>query len=778
MTISRTVKNIPQFASWIALFGLFLYLALNCSPKTVVPSLNFDDGWIRAINYLSFSNFVPGRDYNFMYGPIDFVFRCIKQQPNEFLASCFFIFQYSATGWALWFYRKLYAPWSFVLFSVALIIAGFAIHGDRRTPAVDEYVPLLTLIMLLSVSKKVTGKTMIFSVILSAFFAGLTSFIKFDLTMLIAASLLFNVMDSILIAPKHRNNSALIICLTYAVCSIAIAWNIFRGLANAMHWILTLLSISEAYKNFWGHDSPNKTLFFFSSAVVLIFIFLAVLAFKKKDQLASILLILMPSLLLGYLHGFIVEDLWHILCFLKYVLLATAILLLYSNRRIYLCVLIPLFLLTMQLIACGDSIEQSWWAQSDKASRLESLKLPREFFSHQIGENNTVFYDGVPSNMMWCFANDLPYKPNPILTSSLAACRVLDDRMTNYFIGNSAPDFIFCEFFAFAQKHMFFETPSTWRALLFGYNLDNYSDQKQVILLRKNLLRKLPLLSPISTFICQPHTWYPVPYSSGPLYCSLNLELTPLGKIYNLFKGPEADLVVKYRNGQIQRFRVAPAVSNSGILINYLPLDLAALKDLFLKRCENDVTEFELTGNGINFYKHPTNCLWLLDKHYTVKPDLKPDPSPQDKQICNDDHQRFSITNLSNDQILLKNADNSSAARSLHALGGDPNTIIFSKEKDELIEFSYSVLDNQTLDSAELVFLQIDQSPMIKMSSRRLLYDEAGLMQTREMLTGGFTLAIKASDIKNGLHTVTLIIEGTDGHFYRVKNANKFFVDN
>jgi len=109
---------------------------------------------------------------------------------------------------------------------------------------------------------------------------------------------------------------------------------------------------------------------------------------------------------------------------------------------------------------------------------------------------------------------------------------------------------------------MFFETPAAWRAICEQYQLYKFDPGKQVLLLAKKPGATISPIKAISVFACKNKQWQLVPVYDQMLYCSFNFKLNYLGWLCKLFyKIPAIFLNLRYANGQIQSFKLMPAIS-------------------------------------------------------------------------------------------------------------------------------------------------------------------------------------------------------------------------
>jgi hypothetical protein len=57
-----------------------------------------------------------------------------------------------------------------------------------------------------------------------------------------------------------------------------------------------------------------------------------------------------------------------------------------------------------------------------------------------------------------------------------------------------------------------------------------------------------------------------------------------------------------YDNGIIQSYRIIPETAADGLLINYIPMNIKDLNNIFMGNSDNSVISFKISGPGVFYY--------------------------------------------------------------------------------------------------------------------------------------------------------------------------------
>jgi len=106
-------------------------------------------------------------------------------------------------------------------------------------------------------------------------------------------------------------------------------------------------------------------------------------ALRAKEKLAYIGISLLPSILLGFKHGFVLGELWHVASFYKYTLAVIALLFLYSRRWLDVVLLSIPFVCIFNCVSMVDYFYKLSLFPVNNPERLASMQLSKEFLPSQ-----------------------------------------------------------------------------------------------------------------------------------------------------------------------------------------------------------------------------------------------------------------------------------------------------------------------------------------------------------------------------------------------------------
>jgi len=209
---------------------------------------------------------------------------------------------------------------------------------------------------------------------------------------------------------------------------------------------------------------------------------------------------------------------------------------------------------------------------------------------------------------------------------------------------------------------------------------------------------------------------------------------------------PAIYLNVKYNDGTLESYRFAPSVSYDGLLVNYLPQDMEALKLLLSKKSNKYVTEFEITGPGTAYFNNKIETEIYRQKNVEIKA-LSASKNPMDKKDFPASKNNFWT------QLSFSNQKD----RDIPALEKAGEIASFSQSKTELLMVNVRLFDKATLTIPQKVFLQVDNDSLIKTSSR-LHFEETRSFPSINLTTSSFRTGLDTSKLAKGMHTIKVIV--------------------
>jgi hypothetical protein len=243
-----------------------------------------------------------------------------------------------------------------------------------------------------------------------------------------------------------------------------------------------------------------------------------------------------------------------------------------------------------------------------------SLKLPDSVGEKVKGKTIDI--------MPWEFsivpANDLDWKPRPVIQSYAAYTKKLDD-INDKHLADFPRDFIFYHFLSIDGRHPFFDEPKTFSRVICNYQPDSIPDAFSI----HKRLAPYYLLDRQNTSRCNDNgtgetsqiPWnspYELPSRANSITrANIEIEYSLLGKIVKtLFRIPPVYMKVNYLDGTNARFRIVQDNSANGPIVSPLP------------RNEQEITAF-LQGKlspQVKSIQFEVSDPWLFHRNITITP--------------------------------------------------------------------------------------------------------------------------------------------------------------
>jgi hypothetical protein len=204
------------------------------------------------------------------------------------------------------------------------------------------------------------------------------------------------------------------------------------------------------------------------------------------------------------------------------------------------------------------------------ARDLAPLRLPEPLAAPlRSGETGV---DALPWDLALLPANGLRWVPNPVLQLYGAYTRPLDQRAARHFAGSRAPDVVLATFAALEQRHLLWDTPATWQAVLAAYEPAWELPERDLLALRRRPVPRAWSWRPLGRRAARPGEWIPVPATGGYLFADVEVEPTPVARLTALaFRPAPVRLEVAFADGRTRRWRVLTDTAPGGLLVAPLP---------------------------------------------------------------------------------------------------------------------------------------------------------------------------------------------------------------
>jgi hypothetical protein len=239
--------------------------------------------------------------------------------------------------------------------------------------------------------------------------------------------------------------------------------------------------------------------------------------------------------------------------------------------------------------------------------------------------------DVFPWELTYLPANDLPWNPSLVMQQYSAYTHSLDQAMAERLGSQSGPSALLLEFIGLNGRNMLLDTPLAFRRILAAYELVETDYSRNLLWIRRRLNR--PALTDNLRFGDSTRMrfaeWVTPPKSTGKLFAQFFIRSNTAGFIRKiLWKTPPVYLRLQYENGETAEFRMLPATASGGVLINYLPRSLQDLADLLSGYAFNKVARFQIFGPGTSSYQQDFEVKWISDNSPFVDYSHVPRGSP------------------------------------------------------------------------------------------------------------------------------------------------------
>lgn len=530
-------------ACWLGLV-LFLFPGVGSSlGRGLEPS------WAYAVNALSFTDRLPGRDVAFTYGPLGWLFAPAKLGHHLLFALLFWLGLHALFALALARFLGRAETFGAVVLTLFLLAAHTLGLGA-------DYGLVLTLGMLLIPDLfEATPRRVPWAPAVAAALAIVFGLIKLSFG-LSAVALLGSFVLVAFVRRQPGRGRLLASAAGGAAAALAVAVPVcFGNVGNAWRWLGLQGELARGYAA--GMAVPASVEDLASGVAALgLFAWLFLRARAKGSGLAGLWAMFLLPVWLGFQHGFIRGDAAHTVAFFPFMLGvialglpwargpvekratgATALLLALLAAA---CVLrfggVPV--LTGQLgdvlagarglrnlsAALHPAALQRRVAQAQEQALVPS-RLPEGFVAPVRAAGLRV--DVLPWELSYLPANDLRWVPSPTLQLYATLTRRLDVLTARHFAGAAAPDLLLAQGDSIDGRNLLWDTPATWRAIHAAYELDPRRLAPDLLVLRR---RPHPLrwhLEPRGESSVPADRWLNVPNAPPGSWTFAALDLSP-----------------------------------------------------------------------------------------------------------------------------------------------------------------------------------------------------------------------------------------------------------
>jgi hypothetical protein len=624
----------PGLRSRLALAAAWLALVLITWPGFFnTLGVGLDPSWAWAINTLPRTDFLPGRDVVFTYGPLGWLLMpaAVGDHVRRALLFRLVLHVFFAVGLA----RALRGVSPARGFAFAgLFVASFALGLLLEARLV--LIVALLLAPELQAPRKVPWAPAAAGA-LAAFYV----LLKLNLG-LTAGVLVFAFCALLLLRRRPGALRATLAALAGGVATVLTAVPlVFGPPGNFLRWLGLESEIVRGYAA--GMRLPAAPVDLVAGLLALaLFVGLCLHALRLRGGAGDLWAMLLAPSWFAFQHGFIRADA-HIAAFFPFLIAAVALGLLFVRGEAELRagggVAMALLLLAIPFsmrfagpsnLAGVDFVlgvrgwENLTWStrpaelerllQRVQRNMLRPLRLPRELAAPVRRADLGV--DVLPWDLSYLAANDLRWVPNPTLQLYATYTSRLDAMAAEHFAGPRSPDLLFVDYIGIDGRDMLWDAPAAWRSILAGYEPD--PERKAPFIVARRRERPLTWrLEPVGEARVKERQWVEVPAAVPGewIFAEIHLEPSPTGRIERLLLGVPPVYVQTVDDQHRRRIvRILPETAGGGLLMSPASRNLGDLGAIWYRQPERRVLRFRIGGPGLRCFRGDVRVRWMAGR--------------------------------------------------------------------------------------------------------------------------------------------------------------------
>jgi hypothetical protein len=614
------------------------YLAVACLLVISFPgyfhaiNVGLDPSWIYAINYLTQTDYVSGRDFVHTFGPLGYLLQPLDIGSNltEAVAFRLVIHGVFAACLLLCAYRAK------TVWPVLAFVVGYAISMVAVITLEYSYQLLVVESLVFCVSIVETRLWRVSAILCGALAASML-FMKFGIG-IAAAAILASAMTVWILGSRLGTWRVLVAAGGSYLAVMAVLSAHYLGSAQVFAaWFARSLNMADGFTVAQSIEGSRRFLLL-ALLSLAVYAWLVIALFRQNSPLRYVALVFAVAMFLAFKHGF-VRVYGHERNFFPFLLAAISVVALNMTTAREAWTVIPAYLLVLgfampigayysatldlppsyrtligqegfeNIASTVHLAETRRKLALESARNLASRPLPGGWKDVVDAHHGTV--DVLPWELSYVFANNFAWKPNVTLQLFNSYTPLFDRWNADHFLQGNAPDFLIVEFLAIDGRHLLLDTPAVTRSILRNYAPDKVETARNLALLAR---RPQPLdedPAALGGGTVRPGEWIDVPRTDRLLFGSLDMSLSPVGIVTKaLFRIPPVYLDVVYASERQASYRITPEVAKEGLLLNYLPATAPEFFEL-LKGCAGDrVTKFRITGPGAGYYRQSVDLRW------------------------------------------------------------------------------------------------------------------------------------------------------------------------
>ena len=607
---------------------LFLYLGLVLCPIAyLAPSdKTVDNTWYFALNYVAAHHLVMGQDIAWTWGPLFYLLFPFDIGNNLARGLVFQAAWWIVTIAVLWdlFFRGGFPLRNLAVFSILIGLSTVDYHQLQYPGNLLLYPALILLVHF-----RLRGGFVRYLTALAII--GLMPLMQIFGVLVVVGVIAGVIVDLLLRGWRGATLDvalAVTVPAAIAVMCCQFALGSFHAAASNLVWSLELTRGYSVAMSIFG---PRVELVAALEAIVLLVAALFLLMRRDREKAQFFSLALVIPVLMNLKHGFVRQDVPHIVEFFCFLALALALVTLAIplNQRftsVNTAVVLLLFAILWQDYAASNDLGGAivsvtgvrtpsvvWNAlrfnhlrrrldAEARGSYSSDKRIEREIKSI-VGHEPVAFISDVYSNAL---LDDLNLVLFPVLQRYSAYTPYLD-QLDAAWIKNKGPRFLIFDGTAIDGRHPWTESPATWTEVYRWYNTRMLGGHH--LLLQRRTEPRFTQLKPVAHQTAHFNEDLAMPTSPDPVFWTMQCPFSRTGKLRALLaRVPPVMMDVNGTDGRTRSFRVLLPVLGAPSLGNYLPSTLAEFAQVLTERDDRDFSVAKLAFRSLGKSAYRQDC--------------------------------------------------------------------------------------------------------------------------------------------------------------------------
>ena len=596
-------------------YSALIYAALllfSVNYLTIYPGL--DPSWAYALNRFAHGPLLFGKDLVFTYGPLAYLAVPQHVGANIPVAGVVHILVWAVLIYQLVLLHDSGRRFGALAFTLALICSN-RLYLDYW----DYLLSALILLSFLLLFQKPDSRSIL---VVMSLAIGAIFLIKF--TGYIMAMLLLAVWATGRLLARPRAGGRELSLLALAFVSGPLAYLLYNPSVTGLYgYVRGSLSISSGFSSAMSLPTPPAAAWHAGMLCLVLAASTGISLWRGWISAVGGSMVILV-MWVAFKHGFVLSEPNHQAMFYCFVLQAFAFLLAQMNYTIPKAALFAVIFFGFTFSALQGAATRwpvwtrYWWSPdvnlAKSAELLNSKALNATLDAESANAFRTAlihpYLQTLSGSRVLMFPWDVAYGSLgkftlvPLFaTQAYAAYTQYLDQESASRIANASPpiDYVLFEWKAIFDRHPLLDTPDVWNALYSMYV--PAITQPDATLLKRRATSLQTAFRGFSKGNCPAEEWIGVPERSTPVALSLDLRPTLVGSVMStVYQIAPIMFEVKTRAGKTVGFRIPPSVVASPFPLNYLPLDPAALSQLWTSDQVSDpVVAFRIVGQGLSY---------------------------------------------------------------------------------------------------------------------------------------------------------------------------------